>query len=177
MTAWTLAWRMLRRDWRAGELRVLVLAIVVAVASLTSVAAFTDRVHQALTNQANELLGGDLVLTADHRPPLRYLDEAVDRGLAAAETVTFPSMVLAGEQSQLVALKAVSANYPLRGELRIAAALFSPDRAVAHGPEAGVVWAESRLLSALGIAVGDELTVGASRLRVGSLVSTAPTRS
>ena len=177
MTAWILARRMLRRDWRAGELRVLVLAIVVAVASLTSVAAFTDRVHQALTNQANELLGGDLVLTADHKPPRRYLDEAADRSLAAAETVTFPSMVLAGEHSQLVALKAVTANYPLRGELRIAAELFGPDRVVSHGPPAGVVWAENRLLSALGIAVGDELTVGASRLRVAAVLTNEPARA
>lgn len=177
MTAGVLAWRMLRRDWRAGELRVLVLAVVVAVASLTSVAAFTDRVHLALANQANELLGGDLVLNADHEPPRRYLRTAAERGLGVAEAVMFPSMVLAGEQSQLVALKAVTAAYPLRGELRIASELFGPDTAAPHGPDAGTVWAESRLLTTLGISVGDAVTVGASQLRVTAVLTNEPARA
>ena len=56
--------RMLARDWRAGELTVLGIALMLAVAALTSVGFLTDRVEQALKLQSHQLLGGDLLLTA-----------------------------------------------------------------------------------------------------------------
>ena len=113
-----LALRMLVRDWRAGELAVMGVALVLAVAALTSVGFLADRVERALRLQSHQLLGGDLLLTADHPWGDEFRREAVQRGLRLAESVSFPSMVRAGDASLLAELKAVSTGYPLRGALR-----------------------------------------------------------
>lgn len=172
-----MAWRLLRRDWRAGELRVLALALVVAVASVTSVGFFTDRVRLALAGQANALLGGDLVIEADHPLPHDYRNRAGALRLAQVETLEFPTMALSATAAQLVALKAVSPGYPLRGELRIAATPFAPDRVASGIPAPGTVWVEARVLTALGLAVGDELMLGSQRLRIAAVLTVEPARA
>src|SRR3954466_15102388 len=105
---------MLRRNWSAGELRVLLLALLIAIASVTTVGFFADRVQAALDRQANELLGGDLVLIADHPVPENFTQLAVANRLAVAHTRTFPSMVSGGEGVNLAEIKAVSPGFPLR---------------------------------------------------------------
>ena len=119
--------RMLMRDWRAGELRVLAMALVVAVASITSVAFFADRVGRALVRDAHQLLGADLVLVSDHAWQPGIAEEIARRGLDSARATTFISMAIAGDNSVLTGVKAVSGNYPLRGRLRIAPAVNAPD--------------------------------------------------
>lgn len=177
MNRWPLALRLLRRDWHAGELTVLVLALIIAVASVTSVSFFTDRIHRALQSQANDLLGGDLMLRS--REPIREqrLQQLSEHGLHSATAAEFPSMVMAGEQGQLVALKAVSSDYPLRGHNRIAQKLFAEDADTDGGPAPGTVWAESRLLTELGINVGAQLSVGATQLMVAAVLTTEPSQS
>src|SRR5215212_6771442 len=102
--------RMLVRDWRAGELRVLSAALVVAVASVTSVAFFADRVGQALVRDAHQLLGADLVMVADHPWPSRIVDQVRSSGAGSAQALNFVSMTLRGNQTQLAGVKAVSRN-------------------------------------------------------------------
>ena len=118
---------MLRRDLRAGELNLLVLALLIAVASLTSVGFLTDRVAQALNREANQLLGGDLLLRADHPWPEGIAAEARARGLTVVTTTQFVSMTSTAESAQLAGVKAVEAGYPLRGALRTAPAPNQPD--------------------------------------------------
>src|SRR5258705_9801930 len=107
MKSLPLAMRMLRRNWSAGELRVLLLALFIAVASVTTVGFFADRVQAALDRQANELLGGDLVVIADHPVPAAFKEQAKAEALAMAETRTFPSMVAADGGVNLPEIKAV----------------------------------------------------------------------
>src|SRR5579875_357865 len=122
--------RMTARDWRAGELRFLLVALVVAVSALTAVGFFVDRMRSGLNRDAHQLLGADLLINADQ--PLRqdWRDEARRRGLLLADTVTFPSMAQAGQgddsQAVLASVKAVSTGYPLRGQMRVST---SPDDA------------------------------------------------
>ena len=111
MNGFRLALRHLDREWRAGELTVLAVALVIAVASVTSVTFFTSRIHQALEGQANELLGGDLVFLSDKPVSESKTARAAELGLRRAETVEFPTIVLAGEKNQLVALKAVELQW------------------------------------------------------------------
>jgi len=177
MTAFRLGMRQLRRDWRAGELTILVLALVIAVASVSSVNFFTSRIHQALELQANALLGGDLVLMSANPVSQQRLNEVKAAGLRSARTVEFPTMVLAGKKNQLTGLKAVSVGYPLRGNIRISPRKFAPDQPVAHGPDDGAVWADSRLMSTLGIKVGDSVQVGKARFRIGAVLTSDPTQS
>ena len=173
---WRLALRLLRRDWRSGELRVLMFAVVIAVASVSSVGFFTDRIAQALAQQANALLGGDAVIAADHPPREAWRKAAETHRLRTAETLSFLSMAIAGERNRLAEVKAVSDRYPLRGELRIAPRRFAPDSAANAIPAPGAVWADPRLLGELGIEVGDRLQLGNRHFTVSAVVSHEPDR-
>lgn len=171
-----LSGRLLGRELRSGELRLLFAALAIAVAAVTAVGFFADRVHQALEREAQQLMGGDLVLTADHPLPGHYGDEARQRGLSLAETLIFPSMVVAGEQTQLADLKAVSTSYPLRGRLSTAMQLGIAGMPVAGGPERGTVWLDERLATALQIEPGGQVTVGQKQFRVAAILTLEPDR-
>jgi len=168
--------RMLLRDWRAGELRVLAAAMVIAVASVTSVGFFADRVGRGLARDAHQLLGADLVLVSDHAFGA-HLAGMEGRELRSASAVAFMSMAIVGGKSQLAGVKAVTENYPLRGQLRIAPAPGAADAAVGTGPPRGKVWIEERLVSALGAPVGTRLRLGDAELEVGAVLTLEPERS
>lgn len=172
--------RMLRRDARAGELRLLAAALVVAVAALTAVGFFADRVRQALEREAHQLLGADLLLTADHPWPPAIAAEARQRGLRVAETRTFPSMVTHGQgealRAQLAEIKAVGAGYPLRGTLRVAPGLNEADAPARGIPAPGTIWIDERLASALAARVGDAIAVGNTALRIDAVLTQEPDR-
>lgn len=170
------ALRMLARDWRAGELTVLGIALMLAVAALTSVGFLTDRVEQALRLQSHQLLGGDLLLSADHPWPDGMRREAATRGLRLAESVTFASMVTLGDNAVLAEVKAVSAGYPLRGSLRTAPELNAPDAETDRVPGRGEAWGDERLASTLNFPVGTALSLGQSVLRSGPILTLEPDR-
>ncbi len=168
--------RLLGRDARAGELRLLAAAIMIAIAALTAVGFFADRVRMALEREAHQLLGADLLLTADQPWPASVSEAARARGLQVTTTAMFPSMVLHGGASQLTEIKAVSPGYPLRGRLRTAPALNAPDGEVTRTPGRGEIWADERLASALSLKVGDTLTVGQTRLQMAGVLTQEPDR-
>jgi putative ABC transport system permease protein len=169
-------WRMLMRDWRAGELTVLGAALVVAVAALTSVGFLADRVERGLMQQSHQLLGGDLLLTADHPWRDEVREAARSAGLQLAESATFPSMVSTPQGAQLAEVKAVSANYPLRGKLRTAPQLNAPDAEAQGVPAPGEVWLDERLSSALGLAPGAPLRLGALDPVMAAVLTLEPDR-
>ena len=171
-----LALRMLARDWRAGELTVLGIALVLAVAALTSVGFLSDRVEQALRLESHQLLGGDLLLTADHPWSDELRREALGRGLRIAESMSFPSMVASGDAAQLAEIKAVSSAYPLRGRLRVAAALNQPDAEIERVPAPGEVWPDERLATALSLKPDATLSLGKAPMRVGPVLTVEPDR-
>jgi len=169
-----LALRLLARDWRAGELTLVAIAVVVAVASVTTVGFFADRVNQALSRQANQLLGADLVVSADRPLDAQFAAEAERRGLRVTRMLRFPSMAAANEQNVLAEIKVVSAGYPQRGELRIADTLYGPDRRAAAIPAAGTVWVDDKLYTRLQLQPGDGVEVGQSRFPVGAIITQEP---
>ena len=163
---WGLATRMLVRDWRSGETVILVVALVVSVAAMSAVGLFTNRVRQAVTQQAGEVLAADLRLESDNPLTPEYLRLAAERGLQTAEVVHFRSVILAGEASALADVRGVTDGYPLRGEVRIADELAGTPRVAVGVPQPGEVWAEPGLLARLGARVGDYLEIGSISLRV-----------
>ncbi|WP_241673048.1 ABC transporter permease [Lacisediminimonas profundi] len=173
-----LAWRMTARDWRAGELRFLLIALVVAVAALSSVGFFVDRMRSGLARDANQLLGADLLIRADKPIDASWKDEARRRGLQLAETVVFPSMAAAGEgdraRSLLASVKAVSDGYPLRGKLTLQNG--RSERPASGIPQADTVWADPALLIGLGVQAGQMLKLGDKTFRVAELIGTEPDR-
>jgi putative ABC transport system permease protein len=167
---------MLKRDFRAGELRLLGLALVIAVASLSSVSFFSDRLSRALTREAHQLLGGDLLLVADHPWDKAYRAEAQRRGLRAVTSVSFPSMTAANGASHLAGIKAVEPGYPLRGALRTAPGLNQPDAETRETPARGSVWLDERLASALEAKTGDVVKLGNASLAVSAVLTLEPDR-
>lgn len=171
-----LAWRLLGRELRSGELRLLFLALAIAVAAVTAVGFFADRVRLALEREAQQLMGGDLVLIADHPLPENYAVEARQRRLEIAETLVFPSMVMGSNQAQLADIKAVSTAYPLRGRLSTATQLGVAGSPVTGGPKPGSVWLDERLATALQARPGEMVTVGQLRLQVSAILTLEPDR-
>ena len=169
-----LALRLLRRDLRAGELRILVLAILVGVGGMTAVGFFTDRVQRALIQQGAELLGADLVLASSAPLRAELADEARRLHLATATILTFPSVVLIGDRPQLVEVKAVSSGYPLRGSLRSASDTRSPEETTRAIPAPGSAWVEPRLRELL--ASGNPLQLGASQFNIPRVLTFEPDR-
>ncbi len=174
MNNFPIAMRMLRRNAHSGEARVLFAALLVAVASVTTVGFFADRVKGALDRQANELLGGDLVVIADHPVPAAFVERARAGGLAVASTTTFPSMVSGADGTSLSEIKAVSGTFPLRGRLRVAAMPAGPDREVEGSPAPGTVWVGGPLVSRIGAAVGQTIRVGNAPLTVAAIITREP---
>ncbi len=177
---WLIGWRSLRRDWRAGELRLLLLAVTLAVAALTAVGFFADRLQGGLARDASALIGGDAVVNSDNAPPAALQARASELGLATTQTLSFPTMGRArdedGGAARLVALKAVGEGYPLRGTLRVAEAAGTPGEAVQGIPEPGTAWVDEALLVALGLRVGDPLLLGDAALRITRLILVEPDR-
>ncbi|MBL0141224.1 MAG: ABC transporter permease [Betaproteobacteria bacterium] len=169
-----IAMKMLRRNAHAGEARVLAAALFVAVASVTTVGFFADRVQGALDRQANELLGGDLVVIADHPVPPPFVERTRRDGLVIASTATFPSMVSGPAGTSLSEIKAVSASFPLRGRIRVADTPASADREATGSPAAGTVWVGAPLVSRIGAAVGETIRVGEASLTVAAVITREP---
>ena len=172
--------RMTVRDWRAGELRFLLLALVVAVASLSSVGFFVDRMRTGLARDASQLLGADLVIRADEPISQAWLTDAAKRGLSVARTVTFPSMVIAGEgdaaRSQLAAVKAVTPGYPLRGNLKLAAQSTATGVPTSQTPRAGTVWVDPAVLTTLRVKLGQSLKLGDKTFIIDHVIEVEPDR-
>ncbi|MCC2596405.1 FtsX-like permease family protein [Pusillimonas sp. MFBS29] len=166
----------LRRDWHSGELRLLLLALLIAVAAVTSVGFLADRVGRALERDSGQMLGGDLALRGDEPIPAEFIDRARSAQLETALTMQFPSMASSGDQAQLVSLKAVSAAYPLRGTMRLTATPAGQAVDVSHAPEPGTLWVDPQVLGLLGLAVGDGLQVGDSTLKITQVISYEPDR-
>ena len=175
-----LGWRTLWRDVRAGELRLLLVAVTLAVAALTSVGFFADRLQGGLARDALQLLGGDVVLASDAPTPAAFAQQAQALGLQTATSMGFPTMARAPEAQgggvKLVALKSVQPGYPLRGNMQVADAPGAAPYATREIPAQGEVWVDAQLLEALDLAMGDFLLLGDAQLRIGRLITLEPDR-
>ena len=166
---------MLARDWRGGELGILVAALVLAVAMVTGISAFTTRLQSALEQESHRFLAADRVVRSSRDLPQEWLQRAGSLGLQTAQTLSFPSMVFAGEDAMfLSSVKAVSDDYPLRGELTYSAEPFGEVAPVAHGPAPGTVWLDSRLFALLDVAIGDQVGIGEAQFRIAAAARTEP---
>ena len=175
-----LGWRTLLRDLRAGELRLLAVAVTLAVAALTSVAFFADRLQGGLQRDALQILGGDAVVASDNPTPASFVQRARALGLQGVTSVGFPTMGRAsdaqGGASRLVAFKSVQPGYPLRGSLTVADAPGAPEQTTRDIPAPGEVWVDAPLLDALGLKMGDPLLLGDASLRIARIIVIEPDR-
>jgi len=168
-----LAWR----DWRGGELGLLVIALMVAVGTVTAVSLFVDRLHQALLKESSTFLAADRYIGSSAKIPDEFRQAAAELGLDTADTLSFPSMVFtADEKNSLVSVKAVGPGYPLRGVLRVTDVPFTPPVVTTELPEQGEVWLDGRLFPSLGVELGDQVEVGYAKLTISKVLTSEPDR-
>ena len=170
--------RFAARDWRAGELRLLLAALLLAVGAVSAISLFVDRLQRALVAESTSFLGADRTIDSSRAIPDRFRELAAEQGLAAVDVIGFPSMVFAkaAERSQLASVKAVAAGYPLRGDLAVAEQPFGAGQITDSLPAPGEVWLDSRLFAALGLKLGDRVSVGYSEFVVGAVLVSEPDR-
>jgi putative ABC transport system permease protein len=169
-----LALRTLVREWRSGELGVLLLALTVAVAALTGVGFLVSRISAAVALQASEVLAADIRLGSPQPLSDAYFTQAAQRGVRSARSTNLLSVVYNGDSSQLTNVAAVTAGYPLRGRVLTASEPFAKGTAAAGIPAAGEVWPDSKLLAAVGGHVGSQLSIGAAEFRVTRVLISRP---
>jgi putative ABC transport system permease protein len=162
------------RELKSGEVRVLAAALALAVAAMTAVGFFTDRVAQGVQARSSEVLAADLVLRSNR--PIAPTQESLARdvGLATARTASFPSVVLAGDESALADIEGVTEGYPLRGKLRVSSAFDAESVTVNSVPPPGEAWADPRLMARLGAEVGQVVQLGRLELEITRLLDYRP---
>ena len=186
-----LGWRNLWRDFRSGELNLLIISVVLAVAALTAVGFFSDRLQAGLWRDARQLLGGDAVVVSDKPTPANFQQKAQALGLKTNATLSFPSMARAddakGGETKLVALKAVSEGYPLRGQMSLlnlqGSDAIKPDLSKSYPakptrevPQPGQAWVDPALLEVLNLQMGDALWLGDKAFQIAALIDREPDR-
>lgn len=169
----SLAARQLLRDARAGELRVLFFALIIAVASSTAIGYFGARLNDGMLMRATEFMGADLVLRGSSPAEPEQVSHGQRLGLDHAQLVEFSSVIASDEAIQLASVKAADNGYPLRGQLKSAAQLYQQEE-ISSGPQPGEAWAEARLFAALELNIGDTIEVGAKALRLTRVLTYLP---
>jgi putative ABC transport system permease protein len=174
--SFSLIMRLAWRDIRSGEMGLMLVALLVAVGTVTSISLFVDRLQTALVQESSNFLAADRQISSGEEIPSEFRSAAQDRGLEVAQTLVFPSMVFAGDVNQLVSVKAVDRGYPLRGTLIVGDEPFGQGTPTNDVPAPGTVWMDSRLFPAMGVTTGDVIEVGLAELRVARVLVAEPDR-
>ncbi|MDH5518751.1 MAG: ABC transporter permease [Gammaproteobacteria bacterium] len=169
-----LAWRLLLRDWHAGELKILLVALLIAVASMTSIGLFTQRIERAMTDQSGQFLGADLLLQSPLEIDADILNKAKRSGLSLTSAISFSSVIVANDEFQLTHIKAVDQNYPLLSQIKISKTAYGEERPVSYGPAAGEVWLAPRLFGLLSLSLNDFIELGEAKLKVTAVLKHDP---
>ena len=166
--------RLAQRDLKSGEVALLLISLVVAVGTVTSISLFVDRLHQALLVESATFLAADRQISSSREIPKEFSVKAQARDLGTSETMVFSSMVFSDDRNQLVSVKAVDSRYPLRGQLIVTDEPFLPGLPTESVPDRGEIWLDSRLFPALGVQLGDSIEVGLANLKVTNVLVAEP---
>lgn len=172
-----LSWQLLLRNWRSGELKILAAAIALAVAIVSAIAIFSDRLDQSISRQSNTYLAADRVISSRFDMPAEWLNKPQEFALQQTRVIEFSSMVFAGDEMQLASIKAVGDQYPLRGKVSISQIPFAIDDETTIAtttPNTGEAWIDSRLLPLMNIELGDSIAVGNKEFIVSNIVISEP---
>ena len=163
------------REWRSGELTLLFIALIIAVASVSALNNFTSMVKNQLEQGAANILGADAVLSSNTPINPVWVQKAVELGIAHTTTLSFQSMVTHQNQLQLAQVKAITTPYPLHGSLKIAYQLSDPaGNTLYNAPEPGTVWLNPRLFPLLSTEMGNMITIGAAAFKITGVIREEP---
>lgn len=170
----SLALRLLLRDWHVGELKVLVVALIIAVASMTSIGMFTQRINNAMTDQAGQFLGADLLLRSPQSINNNIFDQAKRSGLKITSSISFSSVIVANDEFQLTHIKAVDQHYPLLSQIKTSKTQYGDEQSINYGPPAGEVWLAPRLFSLMDLKLNDDIELGETKLKITAVLKHDP---
>jgi len=171
-----LASKQLLRERRTAELRILFFALVIAVASSSTIGHFAERLQGAMQLSAGEFLAADLILSGSEQALPEQLRLTINANLNSAQTLQFASMLATDQGIQLASVKAVDDNYPLRGTLRSSEQLYAEE--ISGGrPQPGEVWLDAELLTSLSLELGDSVEIGAASFTVTRIITYEPDRA
>jgi len=174
MLSASLAWKLFWRDWKSGELRVLIFALWVAIGGLTAVTLLVDRIDRGMTKEAAQVLGADRIVSGPRPIKPEIKAYALSQGLTVSDLLWFSSVAVAGSEFELATVRAVDDAFPLAGDLAIADKPFTEGTATQGAPKSGEVWLSSRLLALLKIEVGGSLQIGVSQFKVAGVITQEP---
>ena len=167
--------KLLWRDWRGGELNIIVVALLVSVTTVTGIGLFSDRIQNSIIDEASSLLAADAQITGSQPIPSDWLQAAHQDHLQTAQMTGFQSMAFGHDDAmQLASIKAVSERYPLKGQVEVTDQPFGEARKVAHGPAVGDAWVNSRLMASLGLQLGDQIGIGDANFTVSQVLVREP---
>ncbi|RDV24273.1 cell division protein FtsX [Alteromonas aestuariivivens] len=170
----SLAWRLFRHEARRGELTIILAAIVLSVASVLSLSLFSERLQGALTERSAAFLAADSQLRSRYPIDEVWIEVAQSRQLSTAQQVSTRSMAFGQNEMSLVDLRAVSAEYPLKGEVKVSDAPFGSTYGVDTMPDAGEAWLDSRLFQLLDVSLGDKVELGDGEFTVTRVLAEVP---
>lgn len=166
--------KLLYRDWRGGDITILLVALTLSVAIVTGLGIFSERLGNAITAQSTRLMGGDLVIESPRPLKDEVLELVVTAGLANTHTVSFATMAAAGDRFQISTVKVVDGDYPLKGDILLSEKAFAEPFVASASLQPGSAWVDGRLLDILELRVGDNLEVGEATLRIDSILINEP---
>ncbi|SFC19354.1 putative ABC transport system permease protein [Marinospirillum celere] len=170
-----LAARLAWRGVKAGEYRVLLIALMLAVACATLLGVVGDRMQGALDHEAARISGGDLVVSGRQAADQELLDYLDAQGLQWSQRVSLTSMASLDEAMLLISITAVDSQYPLLGQVRIETA--TGETHLAEPPLEGEVWLEPGLALRLDASLGDQIEVGDLELKFTAYLLETPDQS
>jgi putative ABC transport system permease protein len=171
-----LALKLVRRDWKSGELNILGAALIIAVAATTAVSLFGHRLTRTMETQAAEFLAADLVVSSHEAYAEEWFRKSQEMGLTHARTVEFPSVLVENNELLLTGAKAVSDAYPLRGTVKTTVGDLAAETAALEAPQPGTAWVDSRVLNSLKLDLNDSITLGEKTLMVARIITHEPDR-
>ena len=169
--------RLLHHELRRGELTIIFLAIVLAVATVFSLTGFSGQIKHAIVSNSTNTIGADRVLRMSSEVDSAILEKSQSLAIKSARKIETESMAFAGDNMLLSELDAVSDTYPLRGELRVKTSLTQAESTVVNAPSPGSVWVEPSVLSRLNVEIGDIIEIGVAPLTIAGVVTDIPDRS
>ena len=169
-----LAFKLFSREFRRGELTIIFAAIALAVLTVFSLSAITERIGLNIAQKSSDFIAADRRLSSNHAVDSKLLTKANEFGLKTAKVLYFDSMLFANDELVLGSVKAGSEAYPLKGKLTIKDTLTGQEYEVDTGPKSGSIWLSEGLFYTLDVKVGDSVELGAGVFNVSKVLIKEP---
>ncbi|MGR5558173.1 ABC transporter permease [Vibrio fortis] len=154
---------------RHGQLWPVSIALTLIIACVFALSALAERMEQVIVKQGKDALTADSVFISANPLPEPLLELVSDKNIDKSELTRFSTMAFSDNGMQLVTVKAVESNYPLRGEM-----LLESADAQQTNVKPGELWLDERIFSQLEVNIGDNVTIGDADLTITGRITQEP---